>query len=407
MSTLYLLFFLLVISYVGGFLVGGRRVRGRGLPAGSEWVLVGFVVGPSVLGVLSAQDIEALSPLATVVTGWVGFLAGITFGTRGGRPISVARLALGLASGLLCGVGVALGVWLTLQNVPVAAAAFPSSRERWLVSLGAGAVLAGTARQALAWAVGRLGARGPVTDLLGDLAEAQQAVPILATGIIVGGDTSRGLPALPGAALGIGAVLGLLAALLLGREERALWLWVVLFGISVFASGVAEQLDIAPITTLFAVGLCAALASPLRARIRQLLSEVEGAVLLPLLFVAGALVSLGNGSALWVLGAAVVARWLVNGLLGFLVQAMAPGARGAGPAVGLALSSAGPLHVTVGLAFQQRYPGPVGSAVLATAAAAAVASEFVGPPALRRALRRAGEVPEAPPNGREGAAAAP
>jgi hypothetical protein len=40
-----------------------------------------------------------------------------------------------------------------------------------------------------------------------------------------------------------------------------------------------------------------------------------------------------------------------------------------------------------------RYPGPTGSLVLATTVVAALAGEFLGPPALRRALRRAGEVP--------------
>ena len=48
--------------------------------------------------------------------------------------------------------------------------------------------------------------------------------------------------------------------------------------------------------------------------------------------------------------------------------------------------------MSVGLAFAIRFPGPVGDSVLATAFVACVAGEMIGPLALRRVLRGAGEI---------------
>jgi len=392
-STLYLLFALLVIAYLGGFLMGGRGLRGRGLPSGSEWVVLGIVVGPSTLGALSGQDIESFAPVATVAIGWIALLAGIGFGMDGERRIPLSRLVLGLFCGLLSGATVALAVWIALEWVPAAGALLPGIRDRVLVSLGCGAALAATARHAVQWAAVRLGARGPVTVLLADLAHSDELVPIVATGLIIASDTSRGLPAMPGLGLALGAALGLLTALLLGREMRKSWLWGLLFGVSLLATGVAEQLDLSVLATLFALGLATALASPLRSEVRRLPSEVEGAIALPALFVAGTRVTLGGNTILWVVGAALASRLLAKAVAAILVGAAEPVARRSGLALGLSLDAAGPLNITVGLAFQLRYPGPVGSTVLAAAAAAAVAGEFIGPVALRRALWRAGELP--------------
>jgi len=393
-STLYLLFFLLLIASLGSFLMGERGVRGRGLPSGSEWVVLGFVLGPSLLGVLNSQDLELFAPVSAVAVGWIALLAGISFGTDGARRVPLPRMALGLLSALLCGAVVALAVWATLEHLPAAGATLPGARDRLLVALGCGAALAASAQQAVRWAAVRLGARGPLTVLLGDLAHSDELVPIAAAGLVIATDTSRGLPAMPGLGLLLGAGLGLLTALLLGREMRRSWMWALLFGISLLAAGVAVQLDLSLLATLFALGFFAALASPLRSEVRRIPAEVEGTIVLPALFIAGTRVSLGETAILVVVAAALAARLLGKALASLVPLAASPAARRSGPALAWALDSAGPLNVAVGLAFQLRYPGPVGNTVLAAAAAAAVVGEFVGPVALRRALRRAGELSE-------------
>ena len=99
------------------------------------------------------------------------------------------------------------------------------------------------------------------------------------------------------------------------------------------------------------------------------------------------------GPALWIVGAALLARLGTALLAAAVVAAVDPVTRRGGAGVSLAFFSTGPLGIAIALSVNLRYPGSVGDVVLATAVAAAVAGEFLGPPALRRALRRAGEVP--------------
>jgi hypothetical protein len=65
MNALLLLMGLLVLSYIGSFLVGGRAIRGFGLPSGSEYLLLGFVIGPNVLGLIERSMLDSFEPIAT------------------------------------------------------------------------------------------------------------------------------------------------------------------------------------------------------------------------------------------------------------------------------------------------------------------------------------------------------
>jgi hypothetical protein len=65
--------------------------------------------------------------------------------------------------------------------------------------------------------------------------------------------------------------------------------------------------------------------------------------------------------------------------------------------MGLSLMSSGALAMSIGLAFALRFPGMLGDTVLVVAALSATVGEFVGPARLRVALKRAGEMDDAPP----------
>jgi hypothetical protein len=393
-STLGVLFLLLVVAYLGGFLMGDRRARGAGLPSGSEWLVLGALLGPAALGQVDASTVDSLSPVATVAVAWIALFIGIHYGADRGRPLPGAGIALGLASGLLGILLVGGAVWIALERIPSAAAAFPVAGDRRLVALGVGIALSDTTGRSMRWAARRLGARGPVSDRLADVALSDDAVPLLATGLVLGIGALGGSPALPGAGLAIGASLGILAALLLGRRLGDAASWGLLFGVSLVAAGLAVQLDVSVAAALFILGLVLSVASPVRARLREMAPPVEGPILITVLFVGGFHLRLGEPAVLLpVAGVALAARLASKALSGLLVAAATPAARRAGPALGLSLFACGPLTVALGLAFQLHHPGPVGDTVLAVAAAAAVAGEFLGPPALRRALARAGELP--------------
>jgi hypothetical protein len=391
-NTLQALFILLLVAYIGGFLMGGRGIRGLGLPSGSEWLVLGLVAGPGALGLVSGSEVATFAPLALLATGWIALLVGLAFGIHGERRIGAAGMALGVLSGLVGFAGVAGAVWAVLEFVPAASAAFPATGDRALLVVGIGVSLADTSRHAVRWAVERLGARGPLLDRVADVSLSDDVVPIAIVSLLLSLDTSRGVPALPGVGLVLGTVLGLACALLLGRTLRTASFWGLLFGFSLLATGVAEQLDLSAISTGFPLGLALALASPLRRQARAMAQGVEGAVILPALFLAGARATMLTGPSLWIAGAALAARLVAAILSGGLVAATSSSARRGGGALALTFFPVGPLGIAIALAVNVRYPGAPGDLVLATTVATAIAGEFVGPPALRRALRRAGEL---------------
>ena len=393
MSTLQSLFVLLLVAYMGGFLMGGRGLRGRGLPSGSEWLVAGLVAGPSALGLVSGVEVAHFAPVALLASGWIALLVGLTFGIDGERRIGAGGIALGVLAGFLSFAGVAGAVYLVLDRIPSAGALFPDLEQRRVVAICIAAALADTSRHVARWASERLGAEGPLLERVAGITRSDDLVPIAAVSLVMSLDASRGVDPLPLGGLGLGAVLGLALAGLLGRSPRPVAFWSLLFGFSLLASGLAERLDLSVLGAGFSLGLFLGVASPLRARARELAGGVEGAVILPALFLAGARTEVVSGPALWILGAALLARLGTALLSAAVVAAVAPAARRGGPGLSLAFFSTGPLGIAIALSVNLRYPGPVGNLVLATTVAAAVAGEFLGPPALRRALRRAGEVP--------------
>ncbi len=393
MSTLQSLFVLLLVAYVGGFLMGGRGLRGRGLPSGSEWLLAGLVAGPSALGLVGGAEVARFAPLALLATGWIALLVGLTLGVDGERRVGAGAVALGVIVGLLSLAGVGGAVLLVLERVPAAGALFPDQEQRLALAVCLAAALADTSRHVARWASERLGAGGPLIERVAGITRSDDLVPIAAMSLLMSLDTSRGVMALPGGGLAVGGVLGLVFAGLLGRSLRPVTFWSLLFGFSLLGTGLAQRLDLSVLATGFSLGLFLAIASPLRAQARTLAGGVEGAVILPALFLAGARTDMVSGPALWIVAAALLARLGTALLAAAVVAAVDPVARRGGPGLSLAFFSTGPLGIAIALSVNLRYPGPVGDLVLATTVAAAVAGEFLGPPALRRALRRAGEVP--------------
>ena len=414
MSPLVVLTVLLVAAYLGTFLFGGRLIRGRGLASGAEFLVLGFLAGPEMLGLVGPELLAAFRPLTLVAIGWVALEVGLEYGFVGQRRIPLGHLALGILGGLATAALVAAALGGLLHWLDPAAGPFLRSREHLLLAAGAGIALAETTRHVVRWAVERHGAAGPLTGVLLGVTDADDLVPLVGAGLLFALFPAGPAPWVqgPGGWLGVtavlGAVLGVVGAVLLGRDFRSNTLWGVLFGTSLMAVGMAARLDLAAVAVAFAMGLALTLTSRHRARIREAAASIERPVLLPTLLIAGASIDLSSHPGLPLLAAAAIgARLTGKWLEGLALLAGSPATRRAGPLLGLGLASSGAVSVTVGLAFALRFPGPIGSTILALAAAAAVAGEFIGPAALRASLRRAGELPEPAPAEAEAAATRP
>lgn len=396
MSLVLLLLGLLVLSYIGGFLVGGRAIRGFGLPSGSEYVTLGFLVGPHVLGLVDRELLDAFAPIAHVALGWLALAMGLDYGFRRSRRVQPRRLLVGLAVAMATTASIAALVYLVADGLF-------SGKERLLIALGMGAACAETTRHALRWVVQRYRARGPLSDILRDLADGDDLMAVLVVGAAFALHTDASLAApLPAwswmaVTIGMGVLLGVVAAVLLGKEFRLAESWGVLLGTAVFAIGMGARLQLSTLLVAFAMGVTIARLSRHRAQVRAMVRLTERPVLLPALLLAGASIDLLPFAEVWTTFVLVAlgARLVLKLATGLLVRVAWREVHRAGPLLGLGMLSAGTLSISVGLAFALRFPGPLGGTVLLTAVVTTILGEFIGPASLRRALRAAGEIDEA------------
>jgi Kef-type K+ transport system membrane component KefB len=403
-NPLLLLMGLLLLAYLGSFLVGEHSIRGVGLPSGTEYIVLGFVLGPNAFGLLERSMLETFDPIADVAVGWIALLIGFGFGVEGGKGARLGSIVGGSLIGLFTGGVIFAALWFVTGAVTPL-----RGMDRVLVVGGISAACSETTRQAVRWVTERHAASGPLATLLGELTQSDDLFPILVVAGLFAFSTPARLP-LSGygsaqfapwvwaaMTLGLGAVLGAMAALLLGREFRRNESWGLLLGLAVMGIGITARLGLSSIGTMFAMGTTTSFLSRHRAALREMVAPTERTVLHPALLLAGAHVEPRASTALaFILLFTIAARMSAKGLSGVALGAFSPAARAAGPVLGLGLLCSGALSLTIGLSFALRFSGPVGDTVLATAASLTVLGEFVGPWGLRSALRQAGELHATP-----------
>lgn len=393
MSASELLLGLLVLAYFGGILVGDRTIRGFGLPSGAEYILLGLVVGPSALGVVQSTLIDAFTPILIVGSAWLTLVAGIGYLQVGTRRVHLGRALAGIVMSAFVGAGVAAAVYFALQLLT------PTSEfDRALLAASAACVSCATTRHAVRWVVERHGAKGKTADAIADYARASVLTPALALALVFAmapdhGAASLWMPARVAVTVIVGVVLGLVAALLLGREFRRDESWGILLGTSLLAMGIAARLGLSAVSTTFFLGLTVALVSPHRSEVKAMTTPTEKPVMLPVAMLAGA--SVNPHAAPYLLLLCVVgigARLVMELLRGSLISLFSRRARKGGPLLGLGMLSTGGFSLAAAVALELRLKPELGASVLGYAVASVLVGELLGPLLLRRSLIRVGDI---------------
>ena len=382
---------LLVLAYVGSMLVSGRTIRGFGLPSGAEYLVLGVVIGPHALGLLTRSTVASFEPIFVLGASWMALVAGIGYGVVGERRIHAGRALAGVV--FAAGVGAGLSAALYSAFVELGVLAGP---ERLRTALAAGIVCCETTRHSVRWVVERYGARGPVSDWVADMARASALVPLVGLGWLMASAPHPTLVVLDnlqrlGVTVGIGVLLGVVAVVLLGREFRRDESWGLLLGTSVLACGLSARLGLSPMTTLFMMGLTMAIVSRHRLEIKFMVQASEKPVVLPVLLAAGAAISFGVPKLAWIVAVACAARVAVELARGVALSVVLPPARPAWAEVALGITSTGALTVAAAFTLHIRSPGASSDVVLAIAAGSVLLGEAIGPAMLRRAITRTGE----------------
>jgi Kef-type K+ transport system membrane component KefB len=363
--------------------------------AGTHFLLIGVLLGPHAIGLLTPGVLRQFYPLLALGLGWVGLLFGLQLDRHqlsrlSPRLVALALLQAGFAFLLFLAVGMLVFGW----RAP-------------LGSVEAGALTAAAATACVSSPLGIavvsnfLHERGRLTELLLLIASLDACIGIVALQVSYAFYNPAESALAPGSAvisaLGLAIAIGLTFGIVFlwltrpkpSREELLLFL----LGTATFLSGAALHMGLSPLFVGAIAGAVVANLSPLQRRVFRVLQFWEKPIYVVLLVLMGAMLNLAN----WWIVPLALAYTLVR-LLAKLVSAWlatritAPRAQ-APSLLGLGLTAQGGMSLALVLSVALSYDtlgarsGTV-ALLVSTVVLGVILSEFVGPFLTRHLLRR-------------------
>jgi Kef-type K+ transport system membrane component KefB len=376
-------------------LLVGHLVKFAKVPEVTGYLVAGMLVGPSVLGWVSHENLQALHVFSEVGLGLILFSIGSVFEFSRMRRIGGGVLALALAESALAAVLVAVGMLVLGQP--------------WQIALLLGAIAVETGAASTLMVIRENNAAGPFTETLTGVIGLNNILALIAFSLVAatldmsalaasaqvtGSGVVRAIFPLVWQLLGsaaLGFLVGLLLAGWASQVVESGEVLILLIGCVLLTVGVATALDLSPLVASLAVGATMANLSAKSRRLFDALSHTDPPLYVIFFVLAGAdlnlalLPSLGALGAVYVLcrgGGKLGGSWLaarrvetsepVRRLLGLSILAQA------GLAVGLVLVT------------RQRFP-EFAPTVTTVVLGAVVVFEIAGPLSARFALDRSGE----------------
>lgn len=401
----------ITVGYILAYLVFDRLRDRFGYVGGAEYVVIGFLLGPRVTGLLGAEQVQDLTPIVSLALGWLGMLLGTYFRLPALAVIDASHLRIAFTEALTT-FGCALAALLALFHY-VLGYAWPEATVQAL-TLAAVATLSSTA--AIDAVTRKQGQVSPIFPVLQLTARIDALVAVAAFGLLLAifhlGQVS--LKVRPPTAtewavinLAVGISSGVLFHLFLGprghldEAEGNSRLFVALAGAIVVASGASYYLNLSPIYTNLVLGFILANSGSAHRDVTRLLLNTERPVYLALLIFAGAAWSPSSPELLFVAPLFVVirlgARYLGGGVAGGMVAS--PDLRT--PRLGGALLAQGGIAVALAVNYTQVRPDLNADLILTATLVSVllfdiVASREVGEVVARTAWRGGPERKDAP-----------
>ena len=393
----------------------GRLARLARLPSLIGYMLVGVVLGPSVLHLFDDQSMERLSFITEIALGFVAFSIGSELNMSTLKRLGGGIISIIFAESFGAFILVVLAVYALTRDLPLAlifGSMAPASAPAGTVAVIQECRAKGSLTKTL-YAV--VGFDDGLAIIIFGFAAAL-AKTLLITEASGAAEGILGALLVPAKEIGLSFVVGGAAGLLFYHLVRKLQttrdILIVIFGVILICTGLSIRWHLSLILTNMVVGFVLA-----NARHESLLHRVTAPLLevMPLLFVlffclAGAHLQLSALPALGAVGIVYVlsrSAGLIGGArIGALFGHMEDKVK---KYVGLGiLSQAG---VAIGLSLivkheftliDAKYNAPhalaIGSSVLATITATCIFFEIIGPIMTKVALKRAGEIPDEKPN---------
>ena len=382
--------------------IGARLFQRLRIPQVVGYIVIGLVVGETGLKLITAETVRSLEPFNYFALGVIGFMIGGELHrdvfARYGRQFFVVLLTEGMGAFFIVGLLVGSITLLITGNAPLSIA----------LGLVLGAISSATAPAATVNVLWEYKTRGPLTTSVFAIVALDDALALVlysiaasAAGSLTGHEAGSlaasiarvAWELLGGAALGVLAGLGLNFALRRSRDHENALAFIV--GALALTIGLGRMLQFDTILGAMTLGLTISNLAPRRSSRAFSIVERFAPPIFVLFFVSvGAQLNL-HGMPLWMWALAVpyvlgrTAGKMAGAWWGARLVKAAPVIR---KYLGLCLFSQAGVAVGLSITASHRFAGEIGQAVIMIIALTTFLVQIIGPPCVKLAVQKAGEV---------------
>ncbi|MDY4785068.1 cation:proton antiporter [Pygmaiobacter massiliensis] len=387
--SLNVLYDLAVLLFAG--LISAKLIKKLRLPDVTGYLLGGLLIGPYLLGILSAEAAEGLAIISDMALGFIAFTVGGEFKFSYFKRVGATPIVIAFFESIIAVLFVTLGLLVAGCELPFA--------------IVLGAIAAATAPAATVMVIKQYKARGPVTETLLSVVAIDDAVALVAFGfaVAIAGTlnstesvsllASIAAPVVEvllavGLGIGIGFVFTFALRFFPHRDARlALVIAFVFLG-----SALATALNVSALLLCMALGATFTNLSRTSAEVYSLCDQLTPPLFMMFFVLSGAdlnitvLPSIGLIGIVYVL-LRVAGKWSGAALGAKLMKAPATVCRYLGPAL---IPQAG---VAIGLTFVAQTVVPqYAETIRAVILCGTLIYELVGPAITKKTLQEAGEI---------------
>ncbi len=376
-------------------LLVGHLVKFARVPEVTGYLLAGMIVGPSVLGFVTHENLQALRVFSEVGLGLILFSIGAVFDLS--RLKTVGAKVVGIAA--IESTAVALIVFVVMLGL--------GQGVRASVILGAIAVSTGAASTLMV--IRENNSAGPFTDTVTAVIGLNNIFALVLFSLVAGSVEIAAMVAdngltfarvaatifpliweLAGSAA-LGFLVGLLLASWASQVKESGEVLILLIGCVLLTVGVASALDLSPLIASLAVGATMANLSSKSRKLFEALSRTDPPLYVIFFVLAGADLNLRLLPSLGIIGGAYVAARTLGKIGGAWFGARR-GAFGTSTErlLGFAILAQAGLAVGLVLIARQRFPD-IAQTITTVVLGSVVVFEIFGPLSARIAIGRSGE----------------
>lgn len=391
MNIVFFLGFILLAGFGAGKLINYLK-----LPAVTGYLLIGLLVGPSLLGLVSTATMELLAPINTIALSIIAFLIGGEFSFKQLKKCGKSAILIAIFEVL----GAFTFVTLALH--------FLAGIELY-IALIFGAISSATAPAATIMVLREYKAKGPLTDNLLAVVAIDDALCLItfglatAVGKVVSGKVTGGMVAMIATpiwellgSIFVGGVFALVLMAVSRRFREEYDKLVVALGMIFAVAGVAEFLRLSSLLVCMAMGCVAVNLVPRETdRVFRIIRSIDTPIYVLFFVAAGANLHLGVLAKVGVVGVVYIVSRVIGKMLGATFGAKLGEAP---PTVrkylGLGLVPQAGVAIGVTLLVQQHFP-EIASMITTVILGSVVVYEIIGPFCSKLAITKAGEVGKA------------